>query len=87
MSSVLDTTFESELRKHLRLLPEETPLGPDDNLMDLGLDSLGTVWLVTDLEALYGIAFSDDDMDPETFTSAATLWARVSRLREAVARS
>ena len=81
MESTWDHAFDNELRKHLKLLPQEQALAPDAGLVDLGLDSLGVVSLLVQLESLYQISFPDSAMTFETFASPATLWAAVARLQ------
>ncbi|MBE1485543.1 phosphopantetheine-binding protein [Plantactinospora soyae] len=81
MSLAWDPEFESELRKHVKLLLGDSPLEADASLVDLGLDSLGMVGLLVDLETLYEIEFPDSSMNLETFATAGNLWGVVSRLR------
>ena len=58
-------------------------LGPDDPLMDLGLDSLTIVQLIGDLENAFHIDFPDDLVDAETFATVGSLWAVVQGLATA----
>lgn len=75
--------FEEILQRHLPL--SDGPIDGSALLADLGLDSLGTVSLVMELEDSMDIAIPDDLLVAETFTSADSLWAAVSSLLEGAA--
>ncbi|MFI9589350.1 condensation domain-containing protein [Nonomuraea sp. NPDC052265] len=76
-----DEQFEALLRGVLRFLPEEEDLRSDLELAEFGLDSLGTVELLTSLEAAYDIEMSDELLAFETFATAGSLWQQIDRLR------
>lgn len=71
--------FQTILRRHL---PYAGPgdLSPDDELTALGLDSMGVVQLLVDLEDSYDQELPDDILDEETFATVGSLWARLSAL-------
>jgi len=53
---------------------------PNADLIDEGiLDSLDVMNLVVVLEQSYGIDFDPDDVSPENFASAETIWAVVQK--------
>jgi acyl carrier protein len=78
---VFDERFEGILREHLRLGSSDTAVSADVPLRDLGLDSMGAVALMFELEDEYGCTFGDDQLIEETFRTAETLWAAVSAAR------
>lgn len=78
-----DVSFDGLLRNHLPHLPPDQPLVPDLDLRAYGLDSLGTVNLLMDLEEAYHIEIPDELLTFEIFTSPATLWHAVAGLRGA----
>ncbi len=48
---------------------------PQANLVEEGIiDSLAIMQIVSALEQEYGIEFDPDDVTPETFASAQTIW-------------
>ncbi|MDA0636998.1 phosphopantetheine-binding protein [Nonomuraea sp. MCN248] len=51
-----------------------------DDLAGLGLDSMGVVRLIVDLEDLYGVQVPDEILDEKTFATVASLWAALSPL-------
>jgi acyl carrier protein len=51
-------------------------------LSDLGLNSLGTVRLVMDIEDTLGISIPDELLVMETFASAEALWSVIAGLGE-----
>ncbi len=75
-----DATFEDLLRKQLPFLPADTALDADAELRDLGLDSMGSVELLTLLEDAYDVRFVDDMLSLVTFRTPAVLWAALGTL-------
>ncbi len=65
--------FEELVRAQL-VIPPDRPLDPDDGLGELGLDSLGTVTLLMELEDAYDVIFPDELLVPATFATAGALW-------------
>ena len=65
--------FEELVRAQLAI-PPDRPLDPDDVLAELGLDSLGTVSLLMELEDAYDVVFPDELLIPATFATAGALW-------------
>ncbi|MGI5274504.1 phosphopantetheine-binding protein [Nonomuraea sp. CA-218870] len=51
-----------------------------DDLAGLGLDSMGVVRLIVDLEDAYGVQVPDEILDEKTFATVASLWAALSPL-------
>jgi acyl carrier protein len=76
-----DTKFDEILRSHLTQLAPDQPLTPDLKLRANGLDSLGTVNLLMELEDSYGIEIPDERLTYELFDSPTTLWHTVAQLR------
>lgn len=66
----------------LRHLPyaEADALTPDAELAALGLDSMGVVELLGDLEETFGLELPDELLTEETFATAGSLWTTVSGL-------
>ncbi|WP_405404616.1 phosphopantetheine-binding protein [Streptomyces sp. NBC_01104] len=82
MSEQWDEAFEGLLKEILPRLAERGEVGPDISLKAVGLDSLAMVEVVISIENTYGISIPDEELEPEVFTSPATLWAVVDGLRE-----
>ncbi|PYC66973.1 phosphopantetheine-binding protein [Streptomyces tateyamensis] len=78
-----DQQFEDLLRKFLPFIGADETLTADTDLRDLGLDSLGTVELLAQLEELYGVRFLDDALSLETFATPGVLWSTLSDIRAA----
>lgn len=70
-----DSDFEARLRAHLPNLPVGAPLTADTLLTACGLDSLGMVAFVADLEATYGIRLPDEALVPLNFSTPGAAWA------------
>lgn len=77
-----DETFERLLRPRLSLLTPAAVIAADTPLALLGLDSLGTVALVAELEDAYAVSLSDDVMIPRNFRTARAFWSVFSVARE-----
>lgn len=73
--------FEECLRRHLRLLPPEQALDLEVELRELGLDSMGALSLIQDLEQSLGVRFSDDLLVEDTFKTGARLLEAVRGLK------
>ncbi|UNS95078.1 phosphopantetheine-binding protein [Streptomyces tubbatahanensis] len=79
VSGSWDPRFEEVLRRHLPAAAD-IELSAGHELSKLGLDSLGTIRLLLDLEESYTIAFPDERLVGETFETVASLWAAVSEV-------
>lgn len=75
-------SFEGILRRHLPLFDGQE-LNANEKLADLGLDSLGIVGMLMDLEDGFAVTIPDNLLVQETFASAASLWAVISKLQVA----
>ncbi len=73
--------YEPILRPYLPLLPAESSLKPEDRLADLGLDSMGTVGLLLELEDAFAVTMPDDMLTASTFDSPAALKEVIEGLR------
>lgn len=72
--------FESAVRAHLPGLEPGEPLDGEVQLVQYGLDSMGTVTLLVDLESALDVQFPDEALVPETFETASLLWQQTRRL-------
>jgi acyl carrier protein len=72
--------FDTVLRRHLRLASPSMTVGDDDELAASGLDSLGTVSLLVDLEETFAVSFPGALLTPATFRTPAALRAAVRSL-------
>ncbi|MEU4181122.1 phosphopantetheine-binding protein [Streptomyces sp. NPDC026589] len=75
-----DSGFESLLRAYLPFLAPSTAIEPATRLSLLGLDSLGTVNLMVDLEDAYRIEFPDGAIGRALEADASWLWTTVREL-------
>jgi acyl carrier protein len=74
-----DERFETLVRKQVGLSADE-PLDPDVRVSDLGLDSIGMVNLLVEIEQAFDVVFTDDLLTPSTFVTPGALWRTVSGL-------
>lgn len=72
--------FETILRTYLSLLGPDDPITDDLSLNDHGLDSLGTVSLILDLEDAFDVVIPDELLTADTFTTPKQLWAMMAGL-------
>jgi len=80
----MDQRLTDLLRSALPLLGDQ-PLTPDTPLTDLGMDSVAAVMLFMDVQKVFGVSMSDDDLVEATFATPATLWDAISRTPGVVA--
>ncbi len=60
------------------ILQTEEPISRDTDLFLLGLDSITAVDLIVNLESMFGIAFEDDELIVENFSTVEKIMAHVS---------
>jgi acyl carrier protein len=65
--------FEQVLRRHLRLVALDEPIRPDSLLTSAGLDSVGTINLLLDLEDVFSVSLPGSMLRPETFRTRSSL--------------
>ncbi len=70
-------SFQETLLPHLPYA-EGGELAPTDDLAALGLDSMGVVQLLADLEDRYGLELPDERLTEETFATVGSLWTTVA---------
>ncbi|MFD8462692.1 acyl carrier protein [Streptomyces antimycoticus] len=75
----IDECLEVIVRSHCPELQPGTPISPDDNLSNFGLNSVSTISILVDVEEAFGVAFSDEDLSFETFQT-------LRRLRQTIAK-
>ncbi|MCJ9750403.1 acyl carrier protein [Neorhizobium sp. BETTINA12A] len=75
-----DTTSEV-LRILTALGVSSSPLEPNTELTQLGIDSLKFIDIVLGIEKHFGITFSSETMVPESFRSPSTIAASVEKHR------
>lgn len=74
--------FQDILRPHLPYA-DSADLGGSNELASLGLDSMGVVQLLADLEEGYEVELPDEILNEETFETVGSLWQAVSALATA----
>jgi acyl carrier protein len=74
--------FEQILRKHLRLVAPDEPIPFDASLVSIGLDSIGTINLLLDIEDAFTVSLPGALLTPQTFQNRATLQSAVAALVE-----
>ena len=77
MTVEIPHSFQDALLPHLPYA-EGGSLGADDDLAALGLDSMGVVQLLADLEDAFGVELPDELLTEETFATVGSLWASVA---------
>jgi acyl carrier protein len=66
--------------KHLTYWDATMPVPLERPLTDLGLDSLGSISLLLEIEDEFAIMFPDDMLGPDTFATAGSMEAAVAKL-------
>ncbi|SER47319.1 acyl carrier protein [Streptomyces sp. yr375] len=76
-----DAPFETILRRYLPFFSPDEGLAAETSLTDLGLDSLGKVELLGELESAYDVRFRDEALNAETFENPGSLWTALDAMR------
>ena len=76
-ATALTARIERIVRPNLKFLADGAAVEPDQNLGELGLDSLASITLLFDLETEFGVTIPDEALDENTFASLANLEALV----------
>lgn len=71
--------FQNILRAHLPYA-DSAEFAAHDELAGLGLDSMGVVQLLVDIENGYAIELPDDILDEATFATVGSLWKALAVL-------
>ena len=70
-------SFQEALLPHLPYA-ESSDLAAADDLAALGLDSMGVVQVLAELEDSLGVDLPDEALTEETFATVGSLWQAVS---------
>lgn len=76
----MDDRLEACIRTQARRLADDAVIDPSVPLVDIGIDSLGTIQLLVDVEQRFDIVFPDEMLTPEVFATPASLWETISQL-------
>lgn len=68
------------IRDSAKLLDSDESLPPEQELMDLGIDSFGLLELITSIELAFDIEIPDEMLTRETFQSANSVANAVRQL-------
>jgi acyl carrier protein len=75
--TTIPRSFQEVLLPHLPYA-KTGDLTAADDLAALGLDSMGVVQLLAELEDAFGVELPDEALTEETFASVGSLWAAVA---------
>lgn len=76
MTTQVPRSFQEVLLPHLPYA-EGDELTASDDLAALGLDSMGVLSLLSDLETKFGLELPDEHLTEETFATVGSLWESV----------
>ena len=71
------------VRRHLPELPAGALRSEEMRLRAFGLDSMGAVSLLAELESIYDARFPDETITPETFQTMGTIRAKLAEITAA----
>ena len=70
------------LRPYLKYVRDEDTVTEDDDLVSLGLDSMGAIDLLLEIEDHFNVMIPDERLVEETFATPRALWDVISELRD-----
>jgi len=76
----LQSRIEEIIRPNLKFLTKGAPIEREDNLGELGLDSLAAINLLFYIESEFDVTIPDEVLDENTFSSIAHLEAMLTPL-------
>jgi acyl carrier protein len=85
MADGSDQALTDLIRRHLPGLPDSARLTEEMRLRAFGLDSVGAVCLLAELEAAYGLRFPDEVITPGTFQTVGTIREKLAEVTAAQA--
>lgn len=77
---MVNEKLQKVLHDHLPEADADKPLGLEDELVSLGIDSLRLVELIIGLEESLDIVIPDEEMTAKNFSTVGTVTALVDRL-------
>jgi acyl carrier protein len=84
ISEHLDSSAADRLqllvRRHLKFLKAKDSLAVDDNLGELGLDSMASIELLVEIEDHFGVQIPEEFLAEDTFQSLNTLSELLSKV-------
>lgn len=78
--SLVESKLEQILRRHARFLAAGIDIDPDLSLESLGVDSLDIIELIVQIECRFDVAIPPDRINPETFSTPASIWRLLCQL-------
>lgn len=79
----MGNTYMEQLLSILKSLHADVDFDEADDLIGEGiLDSLDIVTLITEINSIFDVAIPAEEVVPENFSSAASIWALIQRLDE-----
>ncbi|MEE6146315.1 phosphopantetheine-binding protein [Bacillus cereus] len=78
---MIDEKLLEVIKKHLNEIGANDITDFDKDLKDMGLDSLGSINLLLDIEEAYDIVIPDEYLTDETFSTANTLWELIKKVK------
>jgi acyl carrier protein len=73
-------TLEKILRVHARFIPADSDINPEMSLESLGVDSIGMIELILQIETEFDLEIPAEQITPETFATPASIWRLLSEI-------
>lgn len=80
-------SLEKILRAQARFLAADADITPDMSLASLGIDSLGLIELVFEIEGEFDLEIPPKQITPETFATPASIWRLLYQIDPTLAES
>jgi acyl carrier protein len=75
------------LRAHARFIATGTAINPDMSLTSLGVDSLGILQMIVQIEDEFDLEIPPEQITPETFSTPASIWQLLCKIDPKLAES
>lgn len=77
---MIEEKFIDLVKKYLKFWDKNKEIDVDENLKDLGLDSISSIQLLIEIEDTYDIIMSDEHLTDDTFSTISCLWKEVESI-------
>jgi len=73
MSNEIEAKIRRVISESIDLITPMEQVGLDDNLLQLGMDSINIIKVIINIESEFGFEFTDEDLNMENFRNIRNL--------------
>lgn len=81
---MIDKELINLVKSHLNRIEEEGSIDVNMDLYEMGLDSLGTINLLLDIEEHYEVMIPDEYLTDDALSTISSLWSLIEKAKNVV---